>query len=207
MTENVFESIDTLKKVFAESQNARLFTVIPENFGAEVVNVAKSDCNKMIEVLNQFYKEDYQKSEGIDDFVTLFGAYCNYYILYGLHLILKENDLSTSKIFELKFVALKGRYVMQDIEHCDILWVDDFDKSEKVDNPRKYLKDYFPAEFSFRVRIEKNFFNALVHLENNFTNYSCVVLDVNFIFLKLLFRGINRSFTNAVTRITRITQR
>ena len=70
---------------------------------------------------------------------------------------------------------------MQDIKHCDILWVDDFDKSEKVDNPRRYLKDYFPAEFSFRVRIEKNFFNALVHLEKNFTNYSCVVLDVNFI--------------------------
>ena len=54
---------------------------------------------------------------------------------------------------------------MQDIKHCDILWVDDFDKSEKVDNPRRYLKDYFPPEFSFRVRIEKNFFNALVHLE------------------------------------------
>ena len=70
---------------------------------------------------------------------------------------------------------------MQDIKHYDILWVDDFDKSEAVDDTRKYLKNYFPAEFRFRVKIESNFFNALVHLENNFTNYSCVVLDVNFI--------------------------
>ena len=70
---------------------------------------------------------------------------------------------------------------MEDIRHYDILWVDDFDKGEKVDDPRKYLRDYFPDRFSFRVKIEQSFFNALVHLENNFTNYSCVVLDVNFI--------------------------
>ena len=70
---------------------------------------------------------------------------------------------------------------MKDIMHYDILWVDDFDKGEKVDDARKYLKDYFPPEFRFRVKIEQNFFNALAHLENNFTNYSCVVLDVNFI--------------------------
>lgn len=70
---------------------------------------------------------------------------------------------------------------MEEIKHYDILWVDDFDKGQKVDDPRKYLKDYFPSEFRFRVRIEENFFNALVHLENNFANYSCVVLDVNFI--------------------------
>ena len=70
---------------------------------------------------------------------------------------------------------------MEDITHYDILWVDDFDKGEKVDDPRKYLRDYFPDKFSFRVKIEQSFFNALVHLENNFTNYSCVVLDVNFI--------------------------
>lgn len=70
---------------------------------------------------------------------------------------------------------------MQDIKHYDVLWVDDFDKSEQFDNPRRYLKDYFPSEFNFRVKIETNFFNALVHLENNFLNYSCVVLDVNFI--------------------------
>ena len=100
MTGNVFDSINELKKIFAESQNARLFTVIPENFDAEVINAAKSDRDKMIEVLNQFYKEHYQKSEGVDDFVTLFGVYCNYYILYGLHLILKEDDFGTNKIFE-----------------------------------------------------------------------------------------------------------
>ena len=70
---------------------------------------------------------------------------------------------------------------MQDIKHYDILWVDDFDKNEQFDNPRRYLKDYFPSGFDFRVKIETNFFNALVHLENNFLNYSCVVLDVNFI--------------------------
>lgn len=64
---------------------------------------------------------------------------------------------------------------MEEIKHYDILWVDDFDQSPKS------VKDYFPKEFGFRVKIESNFFNALVDLENNFTNYSCVVLDVNFI--------------------------
>ena len=43
------------------------------------------------------------------------------------------------------------------------------------------MNDYFPPEFRFRVKIESNFFNALADLENNFTNYACVVLDVNFI--------------------------
>ncbi len=100
MTEDVFNSINELKNIFAESRNARLFTVIPENFDAEVINAAKSDRDKMIEVLNRFYKEHCQKAEGVDDFVTLFGVYCNYYILYGLHLILKEDDFSTNKIFE-----------------------------------------------------------------------------------------------------------
>ncbi|MBR7025355.1 MAG: sensor histidine kinase [Selenomonadaceae bacterium] len=100
MTEDVFNSINELKKIFAESRNARLFTVIPENFDAEVINAAKSDRDKMIEVLNRFYKEHCQKAEGVDDFVTLFGVYCNYYILYGLHLILKEDDFGTNKIFE-----------------------------------------------------------------------------------------------------------
>lgn len=70
---------------------------------------------------------------------------------------------------------------MDEVKHYDILWVDDFDKGQKVDNYRRYLKDYFPAGFDFRVKIETNFFNALVHLESNFTNYSCVILDVNFI--------------------------
>ena len=86
---------------------------------------------------------------------------------------------------------------MQDIKHYDILWVDDFDKGEQFNNPRKYLKDYFPAEFRFRVRIEKNFFNALVHLENHFTNYSCVVLDVNFI------RGFNFGESDDEDKISR----
>ena len=100
MTEDIFNSINELKKIFAESRNARLFTVIPENFDAEVINAAESDRDKMIEVLNKFYKEHCQKAEGVDDFVTLFGVCCNYYILYGLHLILKEDDFSTNKIFE-----------------------------------------------------------------------------------------------------------
>lgn len=70
---------------------------------------------------------------------------------------------------------------MEETKYCDILWVDDFDnESQSHNDPYKYLPDYFPDRFSFRVRIEKNFFNALVHLENNFTNYFCIVLDVNF---------------------------
>lgn len=102
MNTHVFDSINEFKKVFSESQVDCFFTVIPENFDAEVTNAAESHREKMIEILNQFYKENYQSSKGIDDFVTLFGVYCNYYILYGLHIILKEDeyDFGTSKIFE-----------------------------------------------------------------------------------------------------------
>lgn len=86
---------------------------------------------------------------------------------------------------------------MQAVNHCDILWVDDFDKSETVDNPRKYLKNYFPTEFEFRVKIETNFFNALADLENNFANYSCIILDVNFI------KGFNFDKVNDEDKVSR----
>ena len=102
MNTNVFDSINELKKVFAESQVDCFFTVIPKDFDAKVTNAAESHRDKMIKILNQFYKENYQSSDGIDDFVTLFGVYCNYYILCGLHIILKEDeyDFGMSKIFE-----------------------------------------------------------------------------------------------------------
>lgn len=101
MNTDVFDSINKLKKVFAESQQEYLFTSdIPETPDTNLLKVAESNRDKMIEILNQFYKEHYQSSDGVDDFVTLFGAYCNYYILYGLHLILKEDDFGTTKIFE-----------------------------------------------------------------------------------------------------------
>lgn len=101
MPAEVFDSINKLKKVFEEHSSAFLFAYIPENVSTEVVlKVAKSKRDKMIEILNQFYNEHYQTREGVDDFITLFGVYCNYYILYGLHLILKEDDFGTSKIFE-----------------------------------------------------------------------------------------------------------
>lgn len=100
MVKDVFNAIDKLKKILAESQNSRLFTIIPEKFSESELNVAKSDRDKMIEILNQFYKEHYENSEGVDDFITLFGVYVNYYVLCGLHLILKEGDFGTTEIFE-----------------------------------------------------------------------------------------------------------
>ena len=98
MSAEVFDSINELKKVFAP--NAHLFTVINEENVSELSSVAESSRDKMIEILNQFYKDHNHSSEGVDDFVTLFGVYCNYYFLYGLHLILKEDDFGTTKIFE-----------------------------------------------------------------------------------------------------------
>ena len=98
MSTEVFDSINELKKVFAP--NAHLFTVINEENVSELSSVAESSRDKMIEILNQFYKDHNHSSEGVDDFVTLFGVYCNYYFLYGLHLISKEDDFGTTKIFE-----------------------------------------------------------------------------------------------------------
>lgn len=125
MSTEVFESINELKKVFAP--NAHLFTVINEKDVPELLSAAKSSRDKMIEILNRFYKEHNRNSDGVDDFVTLFGVYCNYYLLYGLHLILKEDDFGTSKIFEniadnslKKYLSLirSGIYT-QDVTHFE----------------------------------------------------------------------------------------
>lgn len=97
---DIFASVNELKEVLAKSPNVSLFTAIPEKFSAEVLNAAKLDRDKMIEILNQFYKNHCRGFKNVDDFVTLFGVYCNYYILCGLHLVLKEDDFGTSKIFE-----------------------------------------------------------------------------------------------------------
>ena len=97
---DIFASVNELKEVLAKSPNVSLFTAIPEKFSAEVLNAAKLDRDKMIEILNQFYKNHCRGFNDFDEFVMLFGVYCNYYILCGLHLILKEDDFGTNKIFE-----------------------------------------------------------------------------------------------------------
>ena len=77
--------------------------------------------------------------------------------------------------------------------HCDILWVEDFEgcndsDSDSVTNDtsdratfEKYLKKYFHSNYHFRVDIYKYFLKLLLHLqkENNLSKYSCAVLDIN----------------------------
>ena len=88
------------------------------------------------------------------------------------------------------------------MNHCDILWVDDFDTgdganiadSKFVTNDtsdtetfKNELNDYYPTSYHFRVNIYKYFLKLLLHLEDDFSQYNCVVLDIN------LGKGIWRS--------------
>ena len=78
------------------------------------------------------------------------------------------------------------------MNHCDILWVDDFDirqprmvnvkVTDDMPDTEKYkdeLEDYFPKKYHFRVNIYKFFLKLLLHLEDHFSQYNCAVLDIN----------------------------
>ena len=80
------------------------------------------------------------------------------------------------------------------MNHCDILWVDDFDTTENIPDSKlvtddtsdtetfkSQLNDYFPESYKFRVNIYKHFLKLLLHLEDHFSQYSCAVLDINLI--------------------------
>ncbi len=60
-----------------------------------------SDRHAMLEVLRDFYKENSSTHEGRDNFVTLFGIYCNHYIRYNLHnAIQDDHDFGVHELFD-----------------------------------------------------------------------------------------------------------
>ena len=59
------------------------------------------DRKKIIDILSCFYKENKDKKNDLDDFVTLFAIYCNIYIRCNFHQILSEEDFGLSELFNL----------------------------------------------------------------------------------------------------------
>ena len=55
------------------------------------------DRNDMLDCLCDFYDENIDNQ---DDFVTIFGVYCNYYIRFNLHQVLTEKDFGLSRLFD-----------------------------------------------------------------------------------------------------------
>lgn len=53
---------------------------------------AISDRKKMLDILEKFYDDYAYDYDGLDDFITLFGVYCNHYILFNLHKAIPDND-------------------------------------------------------------------------------------------------------------------
>lgn len=77
-------------------------------------------------------------------------------------------------------------------KYADILWMDDFDwNDDEALNPESYtpedcefatLEDvslYIPEKYHFRVHPYKYVLQVLDELKNNFSQYSCAVLDIN----------------------------
>jgi len=62
---------------------------------------AIKDRKKMLNVLRTFYRAYHHTYEGMDDFITLFGVYCNDYIRWNLHKALpQERDFGISTLFD-----------------------------------------------------------------------------------------------------------
>lgn len=60
---------------------------------------AFSDRKKMLDILQRFYKDYSCDFEGTDDFVTLFGVYCNQYIRFNLHQAIADNDFGIHELW------------------------------------------------------------------------------------------------------------
>ena len=63
---------------------------------------ALSDRQAMLEVLCDFYMKNSSSFEGRDDFITLFGVYCNHYIRYNLHKAIPDDkDFGIYGLFDI----------------------------------------------------------------------------------------------------------
>ena len=63
---------------------------------------AREDRAKMLDILRDFYRAQHGTPEGLDDFVTLVGVYCNDYIRWNLHQALPEDeDFAITEIFDV----------------------------------------------------------------------------------------------------------
>jgi len=62
---------------------------------------AREDRAKMLGVLRDYYRAHHGTRDGMDDFVTLVGVYCNDYIRWNLHQALPEDeDFGISELFD-----------------------------------------------------------------------------------------------------------
>ena len=62
---------------------------------------AHNDRKNLLLVLRTFYRAHHETQEGMDDFVTLVGVYCNDYIRWNLHQALpREKDFALSELFD-----------------------------------------------------------------------------------------------------------
>ncbi len=63
---------------------------------------ARADRAKMLDILRNFYREQHETLEGMDDFITLVGVYCNDYIRWNLHQALpEEKDFAITELFDV----------------------------------------------------------------------------------------------------------
>lgn len=108
MNERIMEAVkeieairDAMGKEYALNANGKkiaewqyFYKNDPNNLHPICKNKARatSDRTKMIEVLRRFYLSNCRTHEGMDDFVTLFGVYCNQYIRFNLHQALPDED-------------------------------------------------------------------------------------------------------------------
>lgn len=57
---------------------------------------ALTDRNKMLDILRDFYC-----NQNLNDFITLFGSYCNHYVRYNLHTRLDDEDFGIKSLWDV----------------------------------------------------------------------------------------------------------
>ena len=128
MNEKIFNAALEFEKIQTElNKQISLLEIMAEgrNSDKEYLGCHFDSREKMLEVMLKFFKE-----EPSDNFVTLFGIYCNHYIKYDYHQVLPEKDFGISKLWSVmadenfqEYLSLirEGIYIQQEKSFEDAL--------------------------------------------------------------------------------------
>lgn len=98
MNQKIFDAAMEFERIFNKSMSeiqdlkSKTGNISQEKY----MEYPLDDRKKMFDILRKFFTE-----ESGDDFVTLFGAYCNHYVKNNYHMILPEKDFGISELWNV----------------------------------------------------------------------------------------------------------
>ena len=98
MNKKIFDTAKKFERILKESMSeiqelgSKTGNISQENY----IKYALADRKKIFNILRNFFEE-----EGRDDFITLFGVYCNFYIRGNYNLVLPEKNFGISELWDV----------------------------------------------------------------------------------------------------------